>query len=159
MKKLIGLLFSIWIPLYLLFALLASCTKSTLSSEKPQVKEATSSGSENVYLKNDVLGSWLLVEYYEDHGDGTGNWIKVNDPLHEDINFHADGSFLANSEFPVFKMKNYTHYTIVDSATINLSSAGSEQSTTFHFVRESETSLVFHPLCRENCSRRYKLIK
>lgn len=159
MKRLFGLLFSIWIPLYILFALLASCEKNTISADKPQTKDATSPGTESDPPKNTVLGSWLLVEYYQDNGNGTGQWIPVRDPLHEDINFYADGSFLANSEFPVFKMKNYTQYTIVDSATIKLSSPQSEQGTTFHYVRESETSLVFHPLCRENCSRRYKLIK
>ncbi|HKP31849.1 MAG TPA: hypothetical protein VJT83_03960 [Chitinophagaceae bacterium] len=159
MKKIFGLLISIWIPLYLLFALLSSCTKSTLGSDKPQLTESTPLGSESVPGKNPVLGSWVLVEYFEDHGDGSGQWITVKDPIHEDINFYADGSFLANSEFPVFKNQNYNHYTIVDGDNIDLTSSQTGQKATFHYVRESETSLLFHPLCRENCSRRYKLIK
>ena len=158
MKKLFGLLISIWIPLYLLFALLSSCEKSTFSNESPQTKDATSAGAETETQKNTVLGSWLLVEYYEDRGDGTGQWIKVQDPMHEDINFYTDGSFRANSTFSIFQTNNYTHYTIVDSEKINLSSS-SGQNSTFRYTRESETSLVFHPLCRENCARRYKLIQ
>jgi hypothetical protein len=156
MKKLVGLLLSIWIPLYFLFALLGSCKKSVNTPLSQSAKETTSV-SEGETQKNTVLGSWLLVEYYEDNGNGSGQWMPAH--LHEDINFYEDGSFLANSEYPVFKSKNYTQYTIVDSAHIDLSSPQTEQKTTFHYVRESETSLVFHPLCRENCSRRYQLIK
>src|SRR5689334_1430228 len=141
MKKLFGLLISIWIPLYLLFALLSSCKKSTLSSDAPQTKETTSPAKETDFQKNPMLGSWLLVEYYEDHGDGTGQWIKVTDPMHEDINFYADGSFMANSTYSVFNGKNYNRYTILDGSNVNLTTQAG-QTATFHYVRESETSLV-----------------
>jgi len=156
MKKLFAILFSIWIPLYLLFALLASCEKSTVQNE-PQLKEAASTIKEPDAKKNDVLGSWQLVEYYQDNGDGTGKWIAAE--LHEDIKFSDDGTFHANSQYPVFNIHNYTQYRIVDSASIDLFGANSEPPTRFHYTRENETSLIFHPVCRENCSRRYKLIQ
>jgi hypothetical protein len=155
MKKLVALLLSIWIPLYLLFALLASCTKTSLR-DQPVTNEATPSAL-SAPKSNAVIGSWLLKEYYQDNGNGSGQWITAQQK--ENINFYADGTFLANSSDPVFSGKNYDRYAIVDSVHIDLSSTKRNDKATFYFQRESETTLNFHPLCRENCSRRYLLME
>ena len=68
MKKLIGLLFSIWIPLYLLFALLASCEKSTVSNDKEQTKDATAARTENAIANNTCapqLAAWGKSSEYK----------------------------------------------------------------------------------------------
>jgi len=74
MKKIFALLLSIWIPIYLLFGLLASCEKSTMnevaasSDPVPVSTEVT---------KNSVTGTWQLKEFYQNIGNGEGNWVSA----------------------------------------------------------------------------------
>jgi len=153
MKKIFALLLSIWIPIYLLFGLLASCEKSTMnevaasSDPVPVSTEVT---------KNRVTGTWQLKEFYQNIGNGEGNWVSAENP--EQLSFSSSGDFSSNANFSLAD-RNFNKYRIIDSVRIELYSSQTEEKATFFFKRESETSLLFNPLCRENCSRRYTLIQ
>ena len=153
MKKIFALLLSIWIPIYLLFGLLASCEKSTinevstLSDPRPISTEVT---------KNNVAGTWQLKEFYQNIGNGEGNWVPAQNS--EQVSFSSSGDFSSNSNFSLAD-RNFNKYRIIDSVRIELYSSQTEDKATFYFRRESETSLLFNPLCRENCSRRYTLMQ
>ena len=152
MKKIFVLLLSIWIPIYLLMALLASCEKSNLS-ESPAINKATDPETETA--KNPVAGKWQLAEYFQDIGNGVGSWTSAKAP--EQISFTSSGNFSSNQYFSLYNQQ-FNKYRIIDSTHIELFSTQNEQSLKFYFRREDSTSLLFHPLCKENCSRRYKLI-
>ena|ERR1700730_7928707 len=152
MKKLFLLLLSIWIPLYLLMGLLASCKKSSVV-ESTALKTPSPPPSDTT--KNVVAGRWQLTEYIRDIGNGQSGWINAQDP--EQISFTTSGDFSANQYFPLYS-RQFNKYRFIDSIHIELFSTQSEETVTFYYRRESESSLLFHPLCKENCARRYKLI-
>jgi len=153
MKKIFALLLSIWIPIYLLFGLLASCEKSSMN------EVAASSDPESVsteVTKNSVAGTWQLKEFYQNIGNGEGNWVSPQNT--EQVSFSNSGDFSSNANFS-YANRNFNKYRIIDSVRIELYSSQTEDKATFFFKRESETSLLFNPLCRENCSRRYTLVQ
>ena len=152
MKKIFAFLLSIWIPIYLLFGLLASCEKSN-ANEVSTLGDPRPSSAELV--KNSVSGTWQLKESFQNIGNGEGNWVTVENA--EQVSFSLDGDFSSNTNFSA-AYGNFNKYKIVDSVTIELYSTDTADKATFHFKRESETSLLFSPLCRENCSRRYTLV-
>src|SRR2546423_3770338 len=152
MKKLFILLLSIWIPVYLLIGLLASCKKSSMD-ESAVVKTQSSSPVDTA--KNVVAGRWQLSEFFQDNGNGQGSWISAQDP--EQVSFTASGDFSANQYFTLYN-RQFNKYRFVDSIHIELFSTQSEEAATFYYRRENTTSLLFHPVCKENCARRYKLI-
>ena len=153
MKKIFGLLLSIWIPIYLLFGLLASCEKSSME-EVLSINETTSPTQE--VGKHQLAGSWRLKEFYQDIGNGQGNWIPAQNA--EQVNFTESGDFSANEFFPLYD-RHFNKYRIVDSTRVELYSTQSEETAMFIYKRESETSLLFNPACRENCAKRYTLIQ
>ena len=158
MKKVFAMLLSIWIPIYLMFGLLASCEKSvgddstSTRNPAPASKELTKTQVE----KNQVVGTWRLKEFIQNIGDGHGNWIAASNA--EQISFSPEGDFSANEYFPLFD-RHFDKYRISDSTHIQLYSSQTTEDVTYYFQRESETSLLFNPVCRENCSRRYTFVQ
>ena len=153
MKKIFALLLSIWIPIYLLFGLLASCEKSTID----EASTLSNPGSTSTELtKNAVAGTWQLKEFYQNVGNGDGNWVPAQSM--EQVSFSTTGDFSSNSNFSLAN-RNFNKYRIIDSVRIELYSSQTEDKATFYYKRETETSLLFNPLCRENCSRRYTLLQ
>ena len=153
MKKIFVLLIFIWIPIYFLFGLLASCEKSTMD-EVSSLSDARPTSAE--VTKNEVAGTWKLKEFYQNIGNGQGSWTPAQDA--EQVSFSREGDFTANTYFSLAD-RNFNKYRIIDSIHIELYSNQSEQKATFYYRKESPTSLLFHPLCRENCARRYTLVE
>jgi hypothetical protein len=153
MKKIFAFLLSIWIPVYLLFGLLASCEKSTIDEVSTLNDPRPAS---NELVKSNVIGTWQLKEFYQDIGNGDGNWTTA--PNAEQVSFSSTGDFSSNANFPLAD-RNFNKYKILDSVRIELYSTQTEDKATFYYKRESATSLLFNPLCRENCSRRYTLVQ
>jgi hypothetical protein len=106
--------------------------------------------------KSSLVGSWRFVEYYQDRGDGTGQWIAATET--EEVTFTETGEVrISGNSF--LATRGYNRYRIIDANRVELSStSNSEAKEIFYFNRESATDLIFNPLCRENCARRYKFV-
>ena len=153
MKKIFAFLLSIWIPIYLLFGLLASCEKSNASEDSTLSDPGHAS---TALVKNTVAGTWQLKQTFQNIGNGQGNWVTAENV--EQVSFSSNGDFTSNTNFSAAH-GNFNKYKIVDAVTIELYSTQTGDKATFHFKKENETSLLFSPLCRENCSRRYTLVQ
>jgi len=157
MKKIFALLLSIWIPIYLTFGLLASCEKS--SDSEPILLNSPSS-TQQVNKTQDqaktLTGTWQLKEYFQDNGNGQGSWVPAQNA--EQVSFSENGDFSANEFFPLYS-RHFNKYRIVDSAHVELYSTESADNVIYISIREGETSMLFNPVCRENCARRYSLIQ
>ncbi|HEY0679279.1 MAG TPA: hypothetical protein VGD17_13405 [Chitinophagaceae bacterium] len=105
--------------------------------------------------QNSLTGKWRLVEYFQDKGDGTGQWVPATEA--EEITFTASGEVIVSSNSPLAS-RGYNRYRIIDKTHVELYSTSNENRDIFYYNRESNTSLIFNPQCRENCSRRYQLV-
>jgi hypothetical protein len=135
-------------------AIAAGCEKSNDVADT----ETRLQASGDPTVKNTITGTWRLVEYFQDRGDGTGKWIAATDAEREQISFTADGKVSFSSNSPLVH-RGFDRYRIVDANHVELySSSNADMKELYYFNRESDTQLLFNPQCRENCSRRYVLI-
>lgn len=143
------------LPLALSLAIMAGCEKSNVQPEDDstiQAQATTAAASE----KNTLLGRWQLVEYFQDIGDGTGKWVTATES--EEIVFNASGEFKATGN-STLALRGFDRYRIIDGNTVELySSSNASTKDTFYYNRKADTELIFNPQCRENCSRKYKLL-
>jgi hypothetical protein len=142
------------ILLALSFAVAAGCSKSNAKPDELNDDGTTITATSTE--KNGLLGKWRLVEYFQDKGDGTGQWFPATET--EEITFTASGevTFSGNS---VLAGRGYNRYRIVDGNHVELySSTNGDNKDIFYYNRENGTDLIFNPQCRENCARRYKLV-
>ena len=137
-------------------AIAAGCEKSNDVADDA-VTKIQANGNDGT-LKNSLTGTWRLVEYYQDRGDGTGQWVGATDADRETITFSASGEVTFSSNSPLAN-RGFNRYRIVDGNHVELySSANGDMIDIFYYNRESSDQLIFNPQCRENCSRRYKLV-
>jgi hypothetical protein len=133
---------------FLAIALLAvACEKSSALSNDKQVGAATNEVT-------GVVGTWKLVAYWEDIGNGTGRWVTPD--YVETITFGAEGSFSSSPSFPLYA-NGYTHY-VAKPGLISFSPATSSNVSgdTYQYSMQNSV-LVFYPRCREQCMRMYQL--
>lgn len=132
-------------------AIATACEKS--NDVKPEEPNLTASTVDPI--KDVLVGKWRLVEYWQDRGDGVGQWIPATDP--DEVTFTANGevSFSGNSPFA---SRGYTRYRILDGHKVELSTASGDNREIFLYERKSNTELIFNPQCRETCSRRYQKV-
>ncbi len=142
--------------LLLAFAL-ATATACEKSNAKPEVATLTASSDSptDPTNKQTLVGKWRLVDYWQDQGNGTGQWIQATDP--DEITFTADGNVTFSGNSP-FATKGFTRYNIVDAHRVELSNGSGDVREIFYFDRKSDAELIFNPQCRENCSRRYQKV-
>ena len=135
-------------------AITAGCEKSNdIADPETKIKVAGDPAE-----KNTLTGTWRLVEYYQDRGDGTGQWVGATDADREQITFAASGEVSFSSNSPLAN-RGFNRYRIIDGNHVELySSANGDMKEIFYYNRESNDQLIFNPQCRENCSRRYKLV-
>ena len=135
-------------------AIAAGCEKSNEVVDQDVKAQATGDPT----VKNTLTGTWRLFEYFQDRGDGTGQWIGATDAEAEQITFTAAGEVSFSSNSPLAN-RGFNRYRIVDANHVELySSTNGDMRERFYFTRESDVQLIFNPLCRENCSRRYKKV-
>lgn len=133
-------------------AIAAGCEKSNDVADDPETRIQASTDPS---VKNTITGTWRLVEYFQDRGDGTGTWIGATDAQREQITFTADGKVSFSSNSPLVN-RGFDRYRIVDANHVELySSSNADMKELYYFNRESDDQLIFNPQCRENCSRRY----
>lgn len=101
-----------------------------------------------------LVGTWQLTEYWADNGTGNGQWISAN--FEEQIVFGDDGSFRSTPTFPLYP-RNYMTYVTKGSGYVTFFSDKSETGDQYQYTLETPTQLLFFPICRENCARRYQL--
>lgn len=138
----------------LMLALATACEKSNM-----QPDDTTSLQSENSSItneKNGLVGKWRLAEYFQDRGDGTGQWITATEQ--EEITFTANGEVIISGSNSPLAGKGYNRYRIVDGNRVELSSTSNSNKEEYYYNREASNDLIFNPQCRENCSRRYKMV-
>jgi len=152
MKKIFVYLLTIWIPVYVLIGLLASCEKSTVD-ENTLTNQAPPS---NNAVKTGVVGKWQLLEFFQDMGNGQGNWIPAQET--EQVTFTSAGDFVFNGKFPL-SLKQFDKYKIIDGSHVQLYASQSDEQAIYLFKRESDQNLLFNAVCKENCSRRYSIMK
>lgn len=132
-------------------AVATSCEKSNVTPEEADT--LTSASTVNPPAKVDIVGKWRLVEYWQDRGDGTGQWTPATDP--DEITFTASGEVIFSGNSP-FSSRGFTNYRIIDANKIELSGGNNREE--FYFAKKGDTELIFNPQCRENCSRRYQKV-
>ncbi|MGB8193443.1 MAG: hypothetical protein WCF67_16040 [Chitinophagaceae bacterium] len=134
------------------FAIIAGCSKSNMTTDDADIStKATSSGIE----KNSLVGTWRAIEYFQDRGDGTGQWFGVTEA--DEVTFTESGEVIISGNSPI-ATRGYNRYRVIDANHVELYSTSNSNKDVFYYNRESETSLLFNPQCRENCSRRYRFV-
>jgi hypothetical protein len=135
-----------WIITFLAVAALTiACEKSAVvENENGSVAAATSRAT-------GLVGTWVLVQYYEDRGDGTGVW-KTPDFV-ETISFGSEGQFSSSSTFPLYP-RGYTGYVAKESVIAFSPATGTNGDDVYSYSLENSV-LTFNPRCRETCTRRY----
>ena len=134
-------------------AIAAGCEKSNISDETITTK-ATNDPTNTE--KNSLVGTWQLVEYWQDRGDGTGAWMPATEA--EQVTFTSSGEFKVSNPNSPLGIRGFNRYRIVDGNHVELYSTTGSEKEVYYYNRESEVNLIFNPQCRENCSRRYKLL-
>ncbi|HYF30862.1 MAG TPA: hypothetical protein VD993_07065 [Chitinophagaceae bacterium] len=134
---------------------LAFTTACEKSNDAPEDTTLTASTASNPTDKAVLVGKWRLVEFFQDRGDGTGQWMPATDP--DEVTFTAAGEVMFSGNSP-FASKGFSRYRIIDANRVELSSASGDNKEIFYFDRKSDTELIFNPQCRENCSRRYQKV-
>ena len=109
-----------------------------------------------VRVKTGVVGKWQLSEYFQDMGNGQGSWIPAQET--EQVTFTTAGDFIFNCKFPL-SLKQFDKYKIIDATHIQLYASQSDEQATYLFKRENDDHLLFNAICKENCSRRYSIMK
>lgn len=133
------------------FAIATGCSKSNATPD--EIKDNETSITSAGVQKNNLVGKWKLVEYWQDRGDGTGVWSAAAET--EEVTFTESGEVIVSGN-SLLAGRGYDRYRIIDANTVELySSSNGDLRETFYYNRESNTSLLFNPKCRENCSRRY----
>ena len=105
-----------------------------------------------------LAGKWKLIEYFQDRGDGTGDWIKAGPTNTDTIIFYKDGIFSASGSSPL-TARRFNQYRLTEKNTISFISTGNNYMESYPYVLETAQQLLIYPTCREKCMRRYKLIK
>ena len=135
-------------------AIATACEKSNDKPEEATLK-ATADAPTDLNNKQTLVGKWRLVEYWQDLGNGTGQWTQATDP--DEITFTADGNVTFSGNSP-FASKGFNRYKIVEANKVELSNGSGAVREIFYFDRKSDTELIFNPQCRENCSRKYQKV-
>ena len=125
-----------------------ACKKTALDEN---VSKAVAAASDQTAS---VVGTWRMIEYFQDYGNGTGAWLPSDTQDPEIIVFSASGGFSATSNSP---LSRFSSYKVQEDGLIGFfTSTGFSDS--FPYTLESVTNLVIKPRCRENCMRRYELV-
>ena len=133
---------------FLAIALFAvACEKSSLDSEK-QVGAATQKVS-------GIVGTWRLVAYWQDAGNGTGQWITPT--FTEMISFNAEGGFTSSSSFPLYS-RGYTSYVAKETQIAFYPNTSSNAMDDSYQYSLQNSVLTFYPRCRETCTRMYQFV-
>lgn len=136
------------------FAIATGCSKS--NAEPDELKDSETSITATGTEKNGLVGKWRLVEYFQDRGDGTGQWFPATET--EEVTFTASGEVIVSGN-SLLAGRGYNRYRVIDGNHVELYSASnSEAKDIFYYNRENDTDLIFNPQCRENCARRYKKV-
>jgi hypothetical protein len=138
-----------------------SCEKSPVEQTNPVVATVENNGSpaQKSLIDIPLQGSWRLIEYYEDNGTGSGRWVAPD--FKEMIRFDKNGEFGFAETFPLYSYGYQTYITENDGfvmffpGVLNAKGMGD----TYQYMLESPDRLVFFPICKENCMRRYELIE
>ena len=130
--------------------IVAGCKKDTVSADDPK-----SHASSDVTGKNNLTGTWRVFEFFQDQGDGTGHFVAAT--IIDEITFTASGELKYSANSPLAG-RGFDRYKIIDGNHVQLYSSSSDKSDIYYYNRETDVYLLFNPQCRENCSRRYKLV-
>ena len=147
--------------------ILAVLATSVIACEKSPDLKSTTGGVITLYDDESfakkqitdmpISGTWDLVELYIDNGTGEGTWITPQ--FSETICFNADRSFLSSRTFPLYGY-GYTNYITDNDGTVFFMPSyfhAEGRLDGYRYQLESPTQLLFFPICKENCPRRYQL--
>jgi len=125
---------------------------TTIACRKTAIDEnqAVAASSDEI---TSIVGTWNMIQYFTDPGDGHGIWMDADPQNTETISFYADGTFKASSNSPMYV---FTSYKLKDSTITFYSPSGFVDNYPYSF--ESATQILIKPHCRESCMRRYKLV-
>jgi len=124
-----------------------ACEKSAVENEK-QVGAATQK-------VNGIIGTWKLVAYWQDIGNGNGSWVTPD--FTETITFGAEGGFTSSPSFPLYS-RGYTSYVAKETQiAFSPNTSGNTMDDTYQYSLQN-SMLTFYPRCRETCTRVYQLV-
>jgi hypothetical protein len=92
----------------------------------------------------EIFGKWLLVEEYNDPGDGTGKYQKVKE--HKTLTFSTTGEITGE----VFTQP--TKFKILDSVRMEITS---KSMTLVYSYKVTTNYLQLNPPCIEGCGLRF----
>jgi hypothetical protein len=138
-----------WIITFLAVATLAVACEKSAVVDNSKTSVAAAAGK-----TTGIVGTWLLVQYYQDRGDGTGTWYTPD--FVETLTFTGDGEFSSSSTFPLSGY-GYTSYTAKPGLIQFFpNKSGNVNDDVYSYALDNST-LTFYPRCRETCARRYVL--
>lgn len=137
-----------WIITFLVIVITTIACEKESMNENQQVAAARAEA-------NGIVGTWRMVEYYQDRGDGVGQWLPAGN-INEQITFSAEGDFSSTPNSP-WSSHGFNKYKLLTTA-LGLINSNTGYSDTFEYVMESPTQILIYPKCRENCMRRYQLV-
>lgn len=125
-----------------------ACQKSAVTNDT-QVGAATQKTS-------GIVGTWKLVSYWQDAGNGTGSWIAPN--FTETLTFGAEGNFSSSPSFPLYS-RGYTSYVAKENQIAFYPNTSANAMDDAYSYSLQGSVLTFYPRCRETCTRVYQLVQ
>jgi len=125
-----------------------ACEKSAINNDEQKV------GGVSQETKG-LVGTWKLVSYWEDIGNGTGHWVTPD--FEEKITFGAEGSFSATASFPLYSY-GYNRYVAKETIIAFYPSTSTNSNDDIYQYSLQNSRLTFYPRCRETCTRIYQLV-
>lgn len=95
----------------------------------------------------EIYGTWKLTETWNDPGDGSGKYTKVEGPA-KYVTFDRSGNIKGNA------MPDAVKYKILDSTQLEITAKNYPQPLNYRYKVASNT-LELNPPCYEGCGLRF----
>jgi hypothetical protein len=126
---------------------------SVIACEKSPMTDPKVAGVSGTVKETGIVGTWKLTDYWQDVGNGTGQWIPAD--FDETITFGSDGSFSSTPSFPLYSHGYYKYATKNGNIVFY---PGDDASGDIYQYNLAGGQMIFYPRCREMCMRRYVLV-
>ncbi|MBC9798298.1 hypothetical protein [Sinomicrobium weinanense] len=106
----------------------------------------------------ELVGSWKLIEYLADPGNGSGSFQPVNSD--KTVTFHADKTITSNGKLCTFTIRADAGkrgtgvYSLTDSI-ITPNDCTEQQHSNIYFEMDNN-NLIIKYICVEGCAQKFK---
>lgn len=135
----------------LLVSTLLSCASAL--EETPPVNLTGNAG---------LVGTWKLVEYLADPGNGRGTYQPVNGRFTEIVEFRADGRFIGTTDLGLSQAQRFEYYKVIDGQRIELiykTNTANRPTQIWWYSDLTASTLTLSYGCIEPCRGKYVRVK